>query len=99
MLARRSQVHQRFLIQHASGGDQAWTNYMHALTQHALGRYPSLHDAKHHALAQFYRIVQAQASVLSYIDLAEALAVFAALMVPMALLLKKPPKGAQLVAH
>ncbi len=93
MLARRQQVHQQYLVRHVSSGSAAWMNRYHAMTQQALGRTPSMHDAQHHALAQFYRIVQAQAGVLSYLDILQMLAIFAVCMVPLALLMKKPPKG------
>jgi DHA2 family multidrug resistance protein len=99
ILARRAQVHQHFLVQHVSDGSLAWMNRFQALTQQALGNSPSSHDAQKHALAQIYQTVQAQASVLSYIDLFQILAVFAALMVPVVLLMRKPPKGARAAAH
>jgi DHA2 family multidrug resistance protein len=99
ILARRAQVHQRFLVQHVSNGSLAWMNRFQALTQQALGNSPSSHDAQNHALAQIYQTVQAQASVPSYIDLFQILAVFAALMVPVVLLMRKPPKGARAAAH
>ncbi len=56
-------------------------------------------DAQHHALAQFYQSVQMQASVLSYIDVLQALSLICAVMIPLALLMKKPPKGMQGAAH
>ncbi len=99
MLARRQQVHQQELVKHVSNGSAVWMRHYHALSQQALGRTPSLHDAQHHALAQFYRIVQMQAGVLSYLDVLQALAIFAGCMIPLALLMKKPPKGMQMAAH
>jgi MFS transporter, DHA2 family, multidrug resistance protein len=99
MLARRQQVHQQYLIKHISNGNLAWMNRYQALTRQALGKSPSMHDAQHHALAQFYRIVQAQAGVLSYIDILQMLAIFAACMIPLALLMKRPPRGVHAAAH
>ncbi len=98
MLARRQQIHQHFLVEHVSNGNAAWMNRYHAMTQHALANAPALHDAQHHALAQFYRMLQAQAGVLSYLDILQMLAIFTACMVPLTLLMKKPPKGMQM-AH
>ena len=99
MLARRQQVHQQYLVKNVSNGNAAWINRYHSMTQQALGQTPSLHDAQHHALAQFYRVVQAQAGVMSYLDILQALAIFAACMIPLALLMKKPPKGMHAGAH
>jgi DHA2 family multidrug resistance protein len=99
ILARRAQVHQQYLVKHVQNGSPAWTNHYQALTQRALGSTPSLLDARHHALAQFYRMVQAQAGVLSYIDVLQALSLICACMIPLALLMKKPPKGMQAAAH
>ncbi len=99
MLARRQQVHQQYLVKNVSNGNTAWMNRYHSMTQQALGQSPSLHDAQHHALAQFYRVVQAQAGVLSYLDILQMLAIFAACMVPLALLMKKPPEGMQMAGH
>jgi DHA2 family multidrug resistance protein len=47
----------------------------------------------------FYSTVLAQAGVLSYIDILQSLAIFCACMVPLALLMKKPPKGMHAAAH
>lgn len=99
MLARRAQVHQQYLVKDVNNGAVAWLNRYHALTQQALGNTPSMHDAQHHALVQFYKILQAQASILSYLDILQMLAIIAACLIPMALLMKKPPKGMQASAH
>jgi MFS transporter, DHA2 family, multidrug resistance protein len=99
MLARRAQVHQEYLVKHVYNGRVTWTAHFQALTREALGRTPSVPDAQHHALAQFYRTVQAQAGVLSYIDVLQMLSLICAVMIPLALLMKKPPKGMQASAH
>jgi DHA2 family multidrug resistance protein len=99
MLARRSQVHQQYLVKHVSNGEAAWMSRYHALTQGALGNTPSIADAQHHALARFYHTVQMQAGVLSYIDVLQSLAIFCACMIPLAFLMKRPPKGMRATAH
>ena len=99
MLARRSQVHQQFLVKHVYNGAAAWSGRFQALTQQGLTHTPSVADAQHHALAMFYSTVLAQAGVLSYIDILQSLAIFCACMVPLALLMKKPPKGMHAAAH
>jgi DHA2 family multidrug resistance protein len=86
-------------VKHVYNGDSAWTSRYHALTQRALGNTPSVADAQHHALARFYHSVQAQAGVLSYIDILQSLAIFCACMIPLALLMKKPPTGMKAAVH
>jgi hypothetical protein len=50
-------------------------------------------------MARIYAAVQAQATALAYIDTLELLAIMAMVMVPAALLLKKPKPGAPVAAH
>jgi DHA2 family multidrug resistance protein len=99
LLARHEQIHQQYLVKHVYNGGANWQNRYQAMTQQALSNTPSLHDAQHHALAQFYRTVQIQAGILSYLDVLQILAIFAACMIPLALLMKKPPKGTHAAAH
>jgi DHA2 family multidrug resistance protein len=99
MLARRSQVHQEYLVKHVYNGAAAWSNRFQSLTQKALANTPSTADAQHHALATFYQTVQVQAGVLSYLDVLQSLALFCGCMIPLALLMKRPPKGMQAAAH
>jgi MFS transporter, DHA2 family, multidrug resistance protein len=56
-------------------------------------------DAQRGSYLRIYQSLQAQASVLSYIDVLSMLAVFCACMIPMALLMQKPPRGMQAPAH
>lgn len=98
-LARHTQIHQQYLVKHIFNGHATWTNRYQALTQQTLNRTPAMADAQHHALAQFYRTLQGQAGVLSYLDVLRTLALLCAVMVPLALLMKKPPKGMQGSAH
>jgi hypothetical protein len=50
-------------------------------------------DAQMKAMGQIYQSLQQQASILSYIDVLQTLATFCACMVPLVLLMKRPPKG------
>lgn len=99
MLARHQQLHQQYLVAHVEASNPAWVERFNAFTQQALRNAASLADAQQTAMARIYQIVQAQASVMSYVDIVEFLAIFAACMVPLALLLKKPPKGMAASAH
>jgi MFS transporter, DHA2 family, multidrug resistance protein len=99
LLARNEQVHQNFLVEQVYNGGAEWTIRYQALTQQALRGASSMPDAQRHALAQFYQTIQTQAGVLSYIDILQALALICACMVPLVLLMKKPPKGMRGSAH
>jgi len=99
MLARRSQVHQHYLVGFANNSHPAYVARINALTQQAMAKSGNYVDAHRHALAQFYQQLQQQASVLSYIDILSLLAVITLAVVPLPLLLRKPPKGAAAVAH
>ena len=50
-------------------------------------------DAQMKAMGQIYQSLQQQASILSYIDVLQTLTIFCACMVPLVLLMKRPPKG------
>jgi DHA2 family multidrug resistance protein len=94
MLARREQVHQHYLVQNTGPGHLGYAARIAALTQQSMGNFASSFDAQHRALARFYHELQQQASVLSYIDVLSFLAVLSVTAAPLALMLKRPPKGA-----
>ena len=50
-------------------------------------------------MGQIHQILQQQASILSYIDVLQTLAIFCACMVPLVLLMKLPPKGTTAAVH
>jgi MFS transporter, DHA2 family, multidrug resistance protein len=97
VLARHQQVHQQYLVQRVSGGSAAYLERAGLLTHHLLNSTAALTDAQTKALLMIYRSVQAQASVLSYIDILQSLSIICACMVPLVFLLKKPPRGAAAV--
>jgi DHA2 family multidrug resistance protein len=99
VLARHQQVHQAYLVQNVVGSSQQWMGSVHALTSSLQHSTAALSDAQKGAYLRIYQSLEAQASVLSYIDVLSMLAVFCACMVPMALLMQKPPKGMQASAH
>jgi DHA2 family multidrug resistance protein len=99
VLARHQQVHQQYLVQHVSGGSAAYLERTGLLTHHLLSSSAALTDAQTKALFMIYRSAQAQASVLSYIDILESLSIICACMVPLVFLLKKPPRGTTAAAH
>lgn len=70
--------------------------FHHERLAEAVTRFTDMHGR---SLAQIGRVVEAQASVLSYIDVFYALAVIAAVVTPMVLFLRNVPKGARAVGH
>jgi DHA2 family multidrug resistance protein len=86
-------------VQNVVGSGQQWINSVQGLTSSLQHGAAALADAQNGAYLRLYQSLQAQASVLSYIDVLSALALFCAVMVPMALLMQKPPKGMKASAH
>jgi len=99
MLARHQQTHQQYLAEHVNGGSTAYLQHAGLLTRHLLTSSAALSDAQTKALLMIYRSVQAQASVLSYIDILQSLSIICACMVPLVFLLRKPPRGASAAVH
>jgi MFS transporter, DHA2 family, multidrug resistance protein len=100
ILARRAQVHQAVLASHTSPGDPVFRNSVLALTDQL--RYAGGRPTESQAYARIYSTIQAQASVLSYIDAFWMLGLAAGLMFCLTFLLKKnnPGKaGGRVLAH
>jgi hypothetical protein len=57
------------------------------------------HHGAHQALAQIYQRVQQQASLLSYVDIISLFGLACVCMTPVAFLMKKAPKGGEVVMH
>jgi DHA2 family multidrug resistance protein len=94
VLARHQQIHQQYLVQHVQAGSPAYLQQAGLLTRHLLTS-----AAQTKAILLIYRSVQAQASVLSYIDILEYLSIICGCMIPLVLLMKRPPKGTQAAVH
>jgi DHA2 family multidrug resistance protein len=99
VLARHQQVHQQYLVQHVQAGSPAYLQQAGLLTRHLLTSAAAVADAHTKAILLIYRSVQAQASVLSYIDILEYLSIICGCMIPLVLLMKRPPKGTQAAVH
>lgn len=99
VVARRSQFHQSILAQHTrSPRFMGAANGMALHLNHAGIGY---HDAHKSAIAGLTRMIQAQAAVLSYIDLYWILAVATAVMFVLSFWLKKnkPGEGGRVPVH
>jgi DHA2 family multidrug resistance protein len=99
VLARHQQIHQMYLAQHVFSSSSAFQQQSSGLTSNLLSQFASRNDAYTGALLRLYQQMQAQASVLSYLDVLRSLSLFCACMVPLVLLMKKPPAGMQGSAH
>jgi DHA2 family multidrug resistance protein len=99
LIAQRSQYHQSVLSEHTAsvGFDAA----IQALTSQLSRAGMSLQDAGQQAIGRLYRVVQAQAATLAYMDVFWLLAIFAAIMFFGSFLLKpnRPGKGGTIATH
>jgi len=93
LIARRSQFHQLRLVEKARVDNPNFRNSADRLTQHFVNSGLSRHDAIRTAYAQVYRLVQAQAATLAYIDTFMVLSVAAAVMFFLSFALKKNDPG------
>ncbi len=99
LVARRSQFHQGRLVYHAALGNPAFQSSVNGLTQHLMQTGLSAPDARVGAIARLYRVVQAEAATLAYIDVFKVLAVGAAIMFFLTFLLKKNDPGGGPAVH
>jgi DHA2 family multidrug resistance protein len=90
MLAQRSQFHQVRLTENLIPSSLTYQEAIRHVTEFFISQGASLVNAQHLAIAWVGQIVQSQASLLAYIDVFWACAIFAGLMVPLALLLLLP---------
>ena len=88
MLARREQFHQSRLTDNVTPASPQFQAMIHQGAQHFMSTGASLPDAQHQALGLIGQLVQDQSQLLSYIDVYFALAIIAAVMVPVALMLR-----------
>src|SRR5215467_9430624 len=93
LIARRSQFHQEILGDYVREGSPNFQNLATGLAQRLSNSGLSAHDAKKHAYAQIYQLVQAQAAALAYIDTFMVLCVGSASMFFIAFFLKKNDPG------
>jgi DHA2 family multidrug resistance protein len=94
LIARREQYHQSVLVEHATSLSSQYNRGVRALQQTYLAYSSSSVDALHQAQAQIYATVQRQAAFLSFNDAFWVMAIVLAAMVPLVLLMRKPPLGA-----
>jgi MFS transporter, DHA2 family, multidrug resistance protein len=92
VFAQRSQVHQSFLGEHVAPSSVPYQQTLEAVTRHFVAQGASAVEAQNQAFAWIGRTVLSQASLLAFIDVFFVLAVIAALVAPVALLLRAEPE-------
>jgi DHA2 family multidrug resistance protein len=100
LVARRSQVHQHVLAEHASNLNPQYLQTLGSLKGTLVAHGMSLVEAAQHAPAMIYHMVQQQASMLAYVDVFKMMAIVFLAVIPVAMLLKKTKPGeAPIAAH
>jgi DHA2 family multidrug resistance protein len=94
VLAHREQFHQSRLVEQAIPSAASYQETLHRVTQYFLAQGSSLAEAQRQAFAWIGQQVQAQASLLAYVDVFWVLMLVAALAVPLALALRNIKLGA-----
>jgi DHA2 family multidrug resistance protein len=94
LIARREQYHQSMLVEHVTPLGSRYDVVVHKLQQAYLAYSSSAVDALQRAQAQVYKMVQQQAALLSFNDCFWVMATILAAMLPLVLLIRKPPAGA-----
>ena len=85
-LARRSQFHQSRLTENMSPDSPAYQSAVHNLTQY-FGQSGPPATARGHAIGYIAQLIDSQAALMAYIDIFFSWAIFAAVLVPITLLL------------
>jgi DHA2 family multidrug resistance protein len=100
MITRREQFHQDKLIAHVTRSRPSFRKMTGGMTGQLFHRGLSQPQAAHQTYARMYDAIIAQATVLSYIDVAWLIGVLCLIMIPLVLLLKKnDPKAAPVSAE
>ena len=94
LLARRGQVHQSYLAQHTSRYDPAFQSAVSGMAQSLKASGIGAAEATKMAYSRIYGAMQAQSSMLAYIDTIWVFAIITALMVPLAFVMKRGTKVA-----
>jgi MFS transporter, DHA2 family, multidrug resistance protein len=100
VLSHREQFHQSRLAQHAIPSSAQYQDTLHQVTTYFVAHGSSLAQAQQQAIAWIGQTLQAQASLLAYIDVYWVLMLVSLAAVPLALTLRKVKLGGSArVAH
>jgi len=93
MLSRRGQVHQSYMAAHTSKYDPAFQSAVAGIAQSLKASGVQAAQATQMAYDRIYGSMQAQASMLAYLDTIWLFAILAGLMVPLAFLMRRAKPG------
>jgi DHA2 family multidrug resistance protein len=99
LLAQREQFHQSRLVEHLYPSSPTYSQAIGNIARYFAAQGFALPDAQRRAIAQVGQMVQNQSALLAYMDVFFAFAVFAAIMVPLALTLKSVTMSKAAPAH
>jgi MFS transporter, DHA2 family, multidrug resistance protein len=87
VLTQRSQLHQARLVENTVPSSPAFQATLNKTTQYFISQGASPADAHGQAIGYIAHLVQAQATILAYIDVFQVCAVAAAIMIPIVLIM------------
>jgi len=99
LLQRRTQFHQNQLMEHVNALSQAYHNMIAGTQAKLMLAGSGLHEAASQAAGMVYGTVQRQAAMLAFIDNFHMLGIVFFMVIPILMLLKRPPKGATAPVH
>jgi DHA2 family multidrug resistance protein len=99
LIARRAQVHQAILVQHATAYDRIFRQRLDGMTQAMLKAGAAFPEAQKRAYAMIYRQLQQQATTVAYVDTLWVVAVVCTVMIPLVFLTKRNRGGAAPAGH
>jgi len=99
LLQRRTQFHQAQLMEHVNPLSQAYHNMISGTQAKLMLAGSGLHEAASQAAGMVYGTVQRQAAMLAFVDNFHMLGIVFFMVIPILMLLKRPPKGATAPVH
>src|SRR5215475_2962822 len=98
-LQRRTQFHQAQLMEHVNTLSTTFQNRLHSIAASFSAGGSSLPGAASQAYGMVYGLVQRQAVMKAFIDNFYMLGIVFLVVIPVLMLLKRPPKGASAPVH
>ncbi|MBA3962976.1 MAG: DHA2 family efflux MFS transporter permease subunit [Chthoniobacterales bacterium] len=99
LLARRTQVHQDYLVSHITSGNAPLQSSLTSISQGLRHAGVGAVDAVSQAYGQIARTVGQQANILAYIDVIEIFAIVCLAVVPLLFLARRSEAGRAPAAH
>jgi DHA2 family multidrug resistance protein len=99
MLQRRTQFHQSQLMEHVNWLSMAYRNTIAGTQAKLLLAGSGVHQSASQAYGMVYGTVERQAAMLAFVDNFQMLGVVFMVVIPVLMLLKRPPKGAAAPVH